>query len=69
MGKTYLSLQESEGLVLQCAATIYAAHITAGHVTEGDETRWIKRSIEDAIRMAKATDSAVISDDESAVDE
>ena len=64
MGKSYLTLQQSEGIVVQAACQIYAAYVTAGRVTEGDETRWMERSIREAIRIAKATDAAIISDNE-----
>jgi hypothetical protein len=62
--KTYLSLQQSEGLVFQSASVIYAAYISAGRVEEGDEAKWMERSIREAIRIAKTTDTAVISDNE-----
>ena len=59
-----LKLQQSEAVVVHAASRIYAAYITAGKVQDGKEDEWIKRSIRDAIRMAQATDDAVISDDE-----
>ena len=62
--KAYLSLQQSEGLVFQSAAVIYAAYITSGRVVDGDEAKWMERSIREAIRIAKTTDAAVISDNE-----
>jgi hypothetical protein len=67
MAKTriaHLKLQHSESVVVQAAAQIYAAYITAGRVPEGDESKWMERSIREAIRMARATDAAVISDEE-----
>ena len=64
MSTTYLSLQQSEGIVLQSAATIYAAYISAGRVPEDEAGKWMKRAIREAIMMAKATDEAVLSDDE-----
>ena len=67
MSQTYLNLQQSEGLVFQSASAIYAAYISAGRVSEGQEVEWMKRSIGEAIKMARATDSAVVSDDESAL--
>jgi len=33
-------------------------------VPEGEEAQWMKRSIREAIRIADATDAAVISDEE-----
>lgn len=64
MAKAYLNFQPSESVVVQCACQIYAAYIAAGRVTEGQEDEWMQRSIREAIRIAKATDVAVISDDE-----
>ena len=67
MSQTYLNLQQSEGLVFQSACAIYAAYISAGRVPEGEETHWMKRSIGEAIKIARATDSSIVSDDESTV--
>ena len=59
MGKAYITLQPSEQTLVQAAATIYAGYLTAGRVPEGSESDWIKKSIEDAIRIAKVTDDNV----------
>jgi len=64
MATTYLSLQQSEGLVFRAAANIYAAYISAGRVPEGEEGKWMKRSIREAISIARVTDSAIVSDEE-----
>lgn len=64
MAKAYLNLQQSESVVVHCACGIYAAYISAGRVEEGKEDEWMQRSIREAVRIAKATDAAVISDDE-----
>ncbi|MBI85860.1 MAG: hypothetical protein CMJ81_21910 [Planctomycetaceae bacterium] len=64
MDKSYLSLQPSEGIVLQAAAHIYAAYIQSGQVTSGSESEWMTRSIEEAIQLAKAIDDIVVSDNE-----
>ena len=61
---THLKLQHSESVVVQAAAQIYAAYITAGRVSDGEESQWMERSIREAIRIARATDAAVISDEE-----
>jgi len=61
---THMKLQHSESVVVQAAAQIYAAYISAGRVPEGEEAQWMKRSIREAIRIADATDAAVISDEE-----
>lgn len=64
MAKVKLSLQHSEGVVVQSAANIYAAYITAGRVAEGHEPQWMERSVHEAILIAKMTDDAVQSDSE-----
>ena len=63
MGKQ-LKLQHSETVVVHAASRIYAAYIASGKVVESSEDEWIKRSIREAIKIAVATDSAVVSDDE-----
>lgn len=63
MGKQ-LKLQHSESVVMHAASRIYAAYITSGKVAEKSEDEWIQRSIQEAVKMAVATDSAVVSDDE-----
>lgn len=62
--KKHFSLQHSESVLVEAASRIYAAYIIRGSVEEGDETRWLERSIRDAVRIAQATDDLVISDDE-----
>lgn len=64
MGKPYIALQPSEGIIVQAAATIYAGYLTAGFVSGANESEWIARSIKAAIRMAQTTDENVQSDDE-----
>lgn len=64
MGKPYIALQPSEGIIVQAAATIYAGYLTAGKVEDGSESDWIARSIKDAIRIAQTTDENVQSDAE-----
>lgn len=60
----HLKLQHSESVVLNAAAQIYSAYITAGKVVEGEQDQWMSRSIKEAIRLAVATDDAIVSDDE-----
>jgi hypothetical protein len=60
----HIRLQRSESVVFQAAAQIYSAYIAAGRVPEGEEHPWMERSIKEALRMALATDKAVVSDDE-----
>jgi hypothetical protein len=64
MAKSYLKLQQSEAVVVQAAAQIYAAYIVAGRVDEGQESEFMQKSIRAALRIAKATDEAVVSDEE-----
>lgn len=60
----HLKLQKSESVVINAAAQIYSAYITAGKVDEGEEDKWMARSIKEALRLAVAADDAIISDDE-----
>ena len=60
----HLKLQNSESVVISAAVQIYSAYISTGRVAEGDEDQWMTRSIKEAIKIATATDSAIISDDE-----
>lgn len=69
MARQHLTLQASEAVVVQAAAQIYAAYQASGRVPEGEESRWMERSIREAILMARAVDDAVISDDEVDADE
>ena len=64
MEKPTLSLQVSEGIVVQSAARIYAAYITSARVEEGHEMKWIHRSIREAYTIARLTDDAIKSDNE-----
>ena len=64
MSKSFLTLQPSEGIVVQAAAQIYAAYIQSGQVVSGQEAEWMKKSIKEAMQLAKAIDELVVSDDE-----
>jgi len=64
MSKPKLSLQPSEGIVAQSACTIYAAYIAAGRVSEGKESEWRRRAIQEAFTIARLTDDAIQSDSE-----
>jgi hypothetical protein len=64
MDKPFISLQPSEGVIVQAAATIYAGYLTAGKVEDGSESKWIAKSIQNAIRIAQTTDENVQSDKE-----
>lgn len=64
MAKSYLTLQQTEGYVVLAASQIYAALIQSGQVAAGSEDEAMQRSIRDAIRLAKAVDTAVIAEGE-----
>lgn len=64
MAKMALTLHPSESVVVRAAAAIYAAYIAAGKVPEGQNEEWMKRSIQEAIFIARATDDAIVSDNE-----
>ena len=61
---TYMTLQQTEGFVVQAAASIYAAYISAQLVSEGEEATWRAKSISEAIAIAKATDDAIVAEGE-----
>lgn len=61
---TYLTLQQTEGFIVQAAARIYSAYIQVGKDVEGNEAAWMKKSIKEAITIAKATDDAIIAEGE-----
>lgn len=64
MSKVNLALQPSEAVVTQCAANIYAAYVMAGRATEGKEEEWMKRSLNEAIKIALWAEDAIKSDSE-----
>jgi hypothetical protein len=74
MSQVHLELQQSEAVVAQCAATIYATTCpqrqgTSGQVEAGQESAWISRSIREAAELApcvqgQGTERAIHSDDE-----
>ena len=49
---------------LQAAAQIYAGYVSARRVGEGQEAEYMERSIREAIQIAKATDKAIVADEE-----
>jgi hypothetical protein len=64
MAKPILNLADSEKLVVQAAATIYAAYIVANRVLVGQEDEFMARAIQEAFKIARRTDDAIQSDDE-----
>lgn len=60
-----VTLQPSKGVVTQAAAQIYAGYLIGGFVGKTEEPdKWIKRSIREAIGMARTIDVSVQSDKE-----
>lgn len=64
MAKTALTLHPSESVVVRAAANIYAAYIAAGKVPEGQAEEWMKRSIQEALFIARTADDLIVSDNE-----
>lgn len=64
MSKTHLTLTPTEGVVTQSASNIFSAYIAAGLVRDGSEDDWIRRSVQEAVRIAKRVDAALISNAE-----
>ena len=64
MAKTYLTLQPSEGVILTAAAQIYSGYVIAGRVPDGEEQKWLEKSLREAIRLARATDDVIVADGE-----
>ncbi|PHQ35349.1 hypothetical protein [Rhodopirellula bahusiensis] len=64
MAKNHLTLQHSEGIIVQAAAQIYSGYLASGRVGEDDNAHWMRQSIKEAIAIAKGVDDAVISDRE-----
>lgn len=62
--KHYVSLKPSEQAILNAAATIYAGYLSAGRVVDGAESEWLKRSLQEAIQLARAADESVMADGE-----
>ena len=64
MSKTYLTLQGTEQALVHAASTIYAGYIQAGRVSEGDEATWMKRSIDEALAIAKQIEDLTVAEGE-----
>lgn len=69
MSKPDITLHPSKGVISEAAARIYAAYIAAGLVKDKETHAWIKRSIREAIIIAKTVNASVESHDELAIDE
>jgi len=64
MKKTRISLQASEGLIMQAAGRIYAAYLTSGHISPGQEETWMQRAVREATRLAQIAEETLQSDEE-----
>lgn len=61
---SHVTLKPTEQALVTAAANIYSGSIAGGRVPAGEETKWLKQSIRDAVQIAKLTDQAVIADGE-----
>ena len=64
MDKTYLTLQGTEQALVNAASTIYAGYIQSGRVSEGEEANWMKRSVKEALAIARAIEDLTIAEGE-----
>lgn len=62
--EAYFSLQHSESIVAQMAATIFAAYVQKGEVSDSNENDYIQRATRIAMKMADYTDKLIKSDEE-----
>ena len=63
MSKPEITLEPSKGVIAEAAARIYAAYVAAGRVKDDDVEFWVKRSIREAVGIAKAVDGSIESHD------
>jgi hypothetical protein len=66
MAKAHLSLDATETVVLQAAATIYAAYVQRGltHSDPHKNQEFHERAVKEAIELARLTDDAVQTESE-----
>ena len=64
MAKPDVTLQPSKATVTLAAANIYAAYVVSGQVENDSAQSWIKRSIREAIGIARTVDACARSDAE-----
>lgn len=64
MSRAYINLQPSEAVLVQAAAQIFAAYISSGQSVPDKENEYLKKSIQQAIRMAQLIDDVVQGDKE-----
>jgi len=63
MTKPDITLEPSKGVISEMAARIYSAYIVRGEVRDGEETKWMERSIREAVRIAKTVEASIETDD------
>ena len=61
--KPEITLEPSKGVISEMAARIYSAYIVHGEVRDGEETKWMERSIREAVRIAKTVEASIETDD------
>jgi len=64
MTKPGVTLQPSKGVLTQAAAQIYSAYVVAGCCKADETEEWLKKSIREAIAIARTIDASVVSDKE-----
>jgi len=69
MSKPIVTLPPSKCVIAESAAQIYAAYISAGYIKKDNAEKWMKRAIRESIAIARAVDSAILSDNELPADE
>jgi len=69
MSKPAITLEPTKGVISEAAARIYAAYVAAGRVKDDDVESWIKRSIREAVAIARTIDTSIESRDALAIPE
>ncbi len=65
MERPNVTLQPSKRTVTVAAAHIYSAYIAAGCVREAEDAdQWVKRSVDEAVAIARRVEQAIQSDEE-----
>ena len=64
MTKYFITLKPSEQAILGAAATIFAGYASASRIPEDEENKWLKKSLKQALQLAKLTDDSVQADGE-----
>lgn len=62
--KTFLKLQQTEGVVAEMASRFVAAFVASGQLNKDNEAELIERSIAMAIKIAHDADCVIESDEE-----